>query len=166
MKIAGLSPAEEAVYLTLLDLPPVTASDAHQACGQVNRAELRTILDALTGKGLLTELSQRPRRYAPVAPETALESHLSKREEELRQARTAVAGLSERYRAVPRQTAAGELAEIVTGKRRTWQRWFSSLASASSQVRVLNRPPFETECPDPHPAELEVLRKGIPVRAV
>ncbi len=31
LEIAGLGPAEESVYLTLLDLPPVTARDAHQA---------------------------------------------------------------------------------------------------------------------------------------
>ena len=166
LEIAGLTPAEESVYLTLLDLPPATASDAYQACNGVNRAELRTILEALTDKGLLTQLSQRPRRYAPIAPETALEAHLGQREEELRQARAAIADLSQRYRAVPRQTATDELAEIVTGKRRTWQRWFSSLSSASSQVRVLNRPPFETESPDPSPAELETLRKGIPVRVI
>ena len=166
LEIAGLSPAEESVYLTLLDLPPATASDAYQACSGVNRTELRAILEALTDKGLLTQLSQRPRRYAPVAPETALEAHLAKREDELRQARAAITDLTERYRAVPRQTATDELAEIVTGKRRTWQRWFSSLASASSQVRVLNRPPFETEVSEPNPAELEVLRKGIPTRVI
>ena len=166
LEIAGLTPAEESVYLTLLDLPPVTASDAYQACAGVNRTELRTILEALTDKGMLSQLSQRPRRYAPVAPETALEAHLGKREEELRQARAAIADLTERYRAVPRQTATDELAEIVTGKRRTWQRWFSSLASASSQVRVLNRPPFETEVAEPNPAELEVLRRGISVRVI
>ncbi len=166
LEVVGLSPAEERVYRTLLDLPPATASDAYQACNVVNRTELRTILDALADKGLLTQLSQRPRRYAPVSPETALEAQLGMQEQELRQARAAVAALSQRYRAVPRQTATDELAEIVTGKRRTWQRWFSSLASASSQVRVLNRPPFETEVPDPNPAELEVLRKGIPVRSI
>jgi hypothetical protein len=88
----------------------------------VNRTEVQTILDTLTDKGMLTQLSQRPRRYAPVAPETALEAHLARREEELRQARAAVADMSNRYRAVPRQTATDELAEIVTGKRRTWQR--------------------------------------------
>ena len=91
---------------------------------------------------------------------------MARREEELRQARAAMSGLSERYRAVPRHSATDELAEIVTGKRRTWQRWFSSMASASSQVRVLNRPPFETESPDPNPAELEALHRGIVARAV
>jgi sugar-specific transcriptional regulator TrmB/DNA-binding CsgD family transcriptional regulator len=166
LEIAGLSPAEESVYLTLLDLPPVTTGDAYQACSGVTRTEVRAILEALADKGLLTEVSQRPRRYAPVAPDTALEAHLLKREEELLQARSAIAGLSERYRAVPRQTAAGELAEIVTGKRRTWQRWYSSIDSATSQVRVLNRPPFEIESPDPPPAELRTLHRGIPVRVV
>jgi sugar-specific transcriptional regulator TrmB len=166
LEIAGLSPAEESVYLTLLDLPPVTASDAYQACSGVNRTEVQSILDALTDKGMLTQLPQRPRRYAPVAPETALEGHLARREEELRHARVAVADMSQRYRAVPRQTATDELAEIVTGKRRTWQRWFSSLSSAQSQVRVLNRPPFETDVADPNPAQLETLRRGIPMRVV
>jgi DNA-binding CsgD family transcriptional regulator len=166
LEIAGLAPAEESVYLTLLDLPPVTLSDAYQACSGITRTELRSIVEALTDMGMLTQLPGRPRRYAPVAPEAALEAHLGKREEELRQARAAVAELSERYRAVPRQTAADELAEIVTGKRRTWQRWYGSLAGAASQVRVLNKPPFETEDPHPPPAELEVLKRGIPVRVV
>lgn len=166
LEVAGLGPDEESVYVTLLDLAPVTASEAYQACSSIGRADLRAILEALSDKGLLTQLPGRPRRYAPVAPETALEATLAKREEEVRQARAAVADLTERYRAVPRQTATDELAEIVTGKRRTWQRWFGSLASATYQVRVLNRPPYETEEADPNPAEMEVLGRGIPVRVV
>src|SRR5579875_3778907 len=166
LEIAGLSQTEESVYLAVLGLPPFTPGDACQACTGMDREELRGILDSLTDKGLLTQLSVRPRRYAPLSPATAFEAHLAKREEQLRQARAALADLTERYRAVPRHTATDELAEIVTGKRRTWQRWMSSLSSARCQVRVLNRPPFETEVPDPDPAELEVLRRGVPVRFV
>src|SRR5579875_816381 len=123
LEVAGLRPTEESVYVTLLNLPPVTVSEAYQACSTMSRTEVCAVLDALTDKGLLTYLPGRPRRYAPVAPEAALEASLAKREEELRQARAAVSDLTERYRAVPRQTATDELAEIVTGKRRTWQRW-------------------------------------------
>src|SRR5579875_888697 len=166
LEVAGLRPTEESVYVTLLNLPPVTVSEAYQACSTMSRTEVCAVLDALTDKGLLTYLPGRPRRYAPVAPEAALEASLAKREEELRQARAAVSDLTERYRAVPRQTATDELAEIVTGKRRTWQRWFGSLSSATYQVRVLNRPPFETEEADPSPSELETLERGIPVRVV
>ena len=165
--IAGLTPAEESVYLTLLDLPPVTLSDVRQACTTVNLAELHTILEALTDKGLLTECSgQPPRRYAPVAPQQALQATLDKQEEELRQTRATVEALSERYRAVPRPSAAGDLAEIVTGKQRTLHRWFTALGTATSQVRILSRPPFETDSAEPHPAELDVLGKDIPVRCV
>ncbi len=168
LELAGLTSTEESIYLTLLDLPPVTLNDAYQACSGMSRGEVQAVLDALTDKGMLTQMSQRPRRYAPVAPEAALQAHLGKREEELRQARAAVCELSQRYRAIPRQTATDELAEIVTGKRRTWQRWFGSLASATSQVRVLNRPPFEaeSESEDVLPAESEVLQRGLPVRVV
>ena len=166
LEIAGLSATEESLYLAVLDMPPFTATDASRACPSISRDELRGALDSLTDKGLLTQLTARPRRYAPIPPATALEVELSRREEELRQARATVADLAERYRAVPRHTATDELAEIVTGKRRTWQRWMSSLSSARCQVRVLNRPPFETEVPEPDPAELEVLRRGVPVRFV
>ena len=166
LEVAGLSPAEESVYVTLMDLPPVTVGEAYQACGALDRAELGGVLNALADKGLLSQLPGRPRRYAPVAPETALVAPLARREEELREARAAVADLTERYRAVPRQTGTDELAEIVTGKRRTWQRWFGSIAGASSRVRVLNRPPFETEVAEPDPSEMDVLARGIPVRVV
>ena len=105
--IAGLTPAEESAHTTLLDLPPVTISNAHRACTAVNFAELRTILEALTDKGLLTECSQQPPRwYAPVAPQQALQAALDNQEEELRQTRATVAALSERYRAVPRPSPA------------------------------------------------------------
>jgi DNA-binding CsgD family transcriptional regulator len=166
LEIAGLNAAEESVYLTLIDLPPVTLSDAYQACPEAGRAELRGILEALADKGLLTQLPDRPRRYAPIAPETALEARLAQREDELRHARSAVTELAQRYRAVPRQTATDQLAEIVTGKRRTWQRWFAALGGATTQVRVLNRPPFETDVADPNPIEIETLGKGIPIRVV
>ncbi len=77
-----------------------------------------------------------------------------------------MASLTERYRAVARYTATDELAEIVTGKRRTWQRWFAAMAGATRQVRVLNRPPFEIESANPFPAELQILSNGTPVRVV
>jgi DNA-binding CsgD family transcriptional regulator/sugar-specific transcriptional regulator TrmB len=167
LALAGLTPAEESVYITLLDLPPVTVSDARQACTAVNFAELHTILEALTDKGLLTECSeQAPRRYAPVAPQQALQAALDKQEEELRQTRATVEALSERYRAVPRPSTTDDLAEIVTGKQRTLHRWFTALGNATSQVRILCRPPFETDSAEPHPAELDMLGKGIPVRCV
>lgn len=165
-EVFGLSPAEEGVYLTLLDMPPVTLADACRACGMVNRNELRAIMETLTDKGLLTEVSQQPCRYTPTSPERALDAHLSQREEELRRARTDVAGLTERYRAIPRHDAAGELTEIVTGTRRTMRRWYDSLASAGAQVRVFNRPPFENQSPGPHPAQIEVLGKGVAVRSI
>ena len=166
LEMAGLTPAEEAVYLALLDLPPVTASEACQACDGVSRAELRIILESLAGKGLVTQLPQRPRRYAPIAPQSALEGLLGQREEELRQARAALSSLSERYRAVPRHSGTDELAEIVTGTCPTLRRWHSALGTARCQVRLLSRPPFETESSGPTPGELEVLRKGIPVRVL
>ncbi|HEY1914412.1 MAG TPA: helix-turn-helix domain-containing protein [Streptosporangiaceae bacterium] len=166
LEIAALSPAEEDIYLAVLSLPSFTPGDASQVCSEMSHAEMRATLDSLTDKGLLTLVSHRPRRYAPVGPEAALEGHLAKREEELRQARAMLTSLTERYRAVPRRCAADELVQIVTGGSRALQRWLSSLDSARSQVRVLNRPPFETESADPFPAELEALRRGIPVRAV
>jgi DNA-binding CsgD family transcriptional regulator len=166
LELAGLTAEEESVYLALLELPPVTIGDACQAYGSLNRAELRVVLDVLTDKGLLTQVSQRPRRYAPVAPETALEVHLRQREEELRRARAGLASLSERYRVVPRQSGTGDLTEILTGKRHILQYWLTSLGSATNQVRMLSGPPLEADSPDPDPAELEVLGRGVPVRVV
>jgi hypothetical protein len=100
------------------------------------------------------------------SPQSALEGLLGRREEELRQPWAALSSLSERYRAVPRHSGTGELAEIVTGTCPTLRRWRSSLGSARCQVRLLSWPPFETESSGPTPGELEVLRKGIPVRVL
>ncbi|HEY1914379.1 MAG TPA: helix-turn-helix domain-containing protein [Streptosporangiaceae bacterium] len=164
--MAGLTPAEEAVYLALLDLPPVTAGEACQACAGVNRTEVPAILASLTGKGLVTHLPQRPLRYKPVAPQAALEGLLGQREEELRRARAALAGLSERYQAVPRQAGSDEVAEIVTGKSATLRRWFTSWSSARCQIRLLGRPPFGTGSSVFTLCTREALRTGTPVRAV
>ena len=166
LEIVGLTSSEEAVYLALLDLPPVTVSDALQACTDIERADVLAALESLADKGLVNRLQKAPRRYTPVAPETVLGIQLMDREEELNRARAVVADLSQRYRSVPRQTGVEELVEIVTGKRRTLQRWLGALRSANSQVRVLERPPFESQSADPYPAEVEVLSRGVPVKVV
>lgn len=49
-------------------LPPFTAGEASLACPWLTTAELRGILNSLTGKDLLTPQPGRPRRYAPAAP--------------------------------------------------------------------------------------------------
>lgn len=166
LEIAGLSPTEEAAYLALLVRPLFTVSDATNACHGLTEADLRAVLESLADKGLLTRLPGRPRRYAPVSPEMALASVLAQREDEVRQARAALATLAERYRAVSHQTGAEELVEIVTGKHRTLQRWYGALNSAASQVRVLSRPPFEGESAEPSPAELQALSRGVTVKVV
>ena len=166
LEVIGLTPSEEAVYLALLSLPPVTVSDTYRACAELDHAAVRAALTSLAERGLLTRVSQAPRRYIPVAPETVLGIQLLQREEELNRARAIVADLTQRYRAIPHQTSVDGLVDVVTGKRRTLQRWFSSLRTAAHQVRVLDRPPFEHNTPNPNPAELDVLKRGVKVRVV
>ncbi len=60
--MAGISPDEETVYRAVLGLPPFTIAGAAQACTQTDRAAPRSVLGSLIDKGLLTRISERPRR--------------------------------------------------------------------------------------------------------
>ena len=118
LEAAGLSPAEESVYLAILDLPPVTVGEAQDACGGMSHAEVSAVLDVLAGKGLLTQPSHDPRRYVVVAPQVGVGVLLARREAELQQARAVLAGLAERYRAVPRHGDGGELVQVIARRPR------------------------------------------------
>jgi sugar-specific transcriptional regulator TrmB/DNA-binding CsgD family transcriptional regulator len=165
--VAGLSPAEEAVYLRLLELPPVTAVEAGQACGEVaDRAEVRSIVAGLADKGLLAQLPDQPSRYMPVPPERALDARLREREEEVRRARAEVADLTDKYRAVPRPSTGNELTEMVTGARRARQRWQAAMTDATTRVRILSHPSAEAESAEPDPVKVRLLARDVTLQCV
>lgn len=166
LELFDLQPEEEAVYLALLDLPPVTLAEAHRACHGLSRDHVRTALERLTDKGFVTQLTKRPRRFTPVAPEVSLEAHLLQQEERLRQGREVIAALSQRFRTAPRQTGVDEFIEIVSGRRRVQERWRSAMQSARSQVRNLDRPPFPDATSEANPTETEMRAKGVAFRVV
>lgn len=166
LEVFGLTPDEEAIYLALVDMPPMTLAEAHRAGHGLGRDRVRTALERLTDKGFVSQLGKGPRRYTPVAPEVSLEAHLLQQEERLRQGREVVAALSQRFRTAPRQTGVDEFIEIVSGKRRVEERWSSAIRGARREIRTLDRPPFPVATSKPNPTEMEVLPKGVAFRAV
>lgn len=166
LEVADLSNAEEAVYLALIDLPPVTVAEARRALPNCGRRQLASLLEGLVDKGLLTELPQLPRRYTPVSPDVALKALLLEREERLQRDRAIVAELSRRYQAVPRHGATEELLETVTGSRHALGRWEAAMRSATREIRALDRPPFDQTTSAPNGVELELLSKGVAARVV
>lgn len=153
-EVIGLSPAEEALWQTLVDRPPATV-------GELGDAGVRPALAGLVAKGLVIRLAGRPVRYSAAAPEEALEHLFRTREEQLRQARLLTRKIADRYR-TGRGTTDGVI-EVVHGADAVLHWWRQIHRMAQAELLGLTRPPFLT---DTNPDEEDRLAAGVPYRAV
>lgn len=78
----GLSSYEERAYRALLALGPATASETAGA-SEVPEGRIYGVLNGLAARGLVEVRDGEPRRYEPVAPETAADRLLAERTREL-----------------------------------------------------------------------------------
>jgi sugar-specific transcriptional regulator TrmB len=141
----GLRPGEEAIYRTLIELPPSTPDELREHLRQ-RHPDLAEQVDeaatALERKGLIDKVPGDDRRYAPVSPDVALDPLILGRERELNRARTAFSELTERFRRITGDREADEIIEVITDPEVLRGRVIELQHRARSRIRGFDRPPY------------------------
>lgn len=159
--VIGLRPAEQRVYEVLVESRPRTLVELQCTLG-LSVQQLRPVLRSLRAKGLVTRSGP---RYGAVAPDVALSVLFLHHEEELRLARGHAAVLQERYRAVVGGNAA-DLVEVVHGPEAISRRVDLVIRSAHDEVRFVDKPPYARQPSTLHPAERDLLQRGVRFRGI
>lgn len=163
LEVLGLDSEVEKVYDILLRGRPVTVREL-AAAAELTVARVRVALRRLASRGLVTRIPGSPPHHLAVDPSLALDGLLLEREEQLRRARARSHEVGDLFR----QAAAGrdpaKLVEVVTGRDLIMQRNDQLQRSARRELRIFDRPPYHGE--HKNDAELDLLSRGVPVRAV
>ncbi|TWD73124.1 regulatory LuxR family protein [Kribbella amoyensis] len=167
LETIGLGPADERVYNALVRRSRATAVELVTDT-ETPPAAVRRSLTTLVGLGLATRTNGRPARYVAVAPDSALEAILRRRESELHDVRSHVRTLMEMYRAGARFAHPGELVEVVSGRDEVNHRWVELQQNTRTEMRGFDRPPYAA--PQAHtesnPVELDLLERGVKYRVI
>ncbi|GAB3726875.1 LuxR family transcriptional regulator [Amycolatopsis oliviviridis] len=164
LDIIGLSEIDVDVY------------DAFAGTGSMNLAEIRRrtglpkqrllrVLHVLAEKGLLTRLPGSAETYSAVRPEIALEAMIRRKEQELASARLIADRLRDRYRATSGERPV-DLIEVIHGNALIADRADQLLRSAEQQVDFVDKPPYAQTPSVLHPAERDLLGRGVRFRGV
>lgn len=157
----GISELDEGVYRALLVRPGRSVADLVDLAPR--RADLTASLRRLEELGFVRAVGTRPRRYAPVTPESAIESLVHQRQQELLGALAMTAELTAEYR-VGRHDDPGALVEILTGATAVAQRFEELQSSCTSELLLFDRPPYAA--PPDNPQQQSVLARDVTSRTV
>lgn len=161
----GLTETELAVYDALIERTAATGDELGRIPG-VQPGQLDRALDGLESRGLVSRVPGKTGRYAAVAPELGLELLILQREEELKKARLAAAGLTDRFRRARAGRDPVELIEVITGAGAVSRHHSQVHRSARHELRIMSRSPF-VQTDDENRAEAaELHRRGLRVRNI
>jgi DNA-binding CsgD family transcriptional regulator len=164
-KALGLSPSEEDLYAVLVHSPRSTVAEL-AAYGCVSSQQATRDLQNLVRQGLANRLPGKQARYIAVAPDIAIEPLLTRREDELRQARLGASDLMKAFRQASRQDHPAELVEIITGEGNIRSRTDQFPLAAREQIRGFDRPPYIMAPEENITQEANQIREGITYRVV
>jgi sugar-specific transcriptional regulator TrmB len=159
----GVDPADGRLYRALLARPRATAEALAKEAGiSVDRA--RQGLAALEREGLVTRRPGQPGRFVPARPDVAVGALISRRQQELEQARLHADWLLTEFDRGARDEHAARVVEIITDPEAIGQRALRLQRDASDEVLMLDKPPHlgSTDNPD----QLDSLARGVRWRAV
>ncbi|GAA4508296.1 helix-turn-helix domain-containing protein [Actinoallomurus oryzae] len=170
LEMFGLDEAQEAVYLTVLDLPSVTCSDLRRRRPDLPPERIDAALDHLEKNGLVAHRTTPHDRYVAVPPDIALLDWLQRRTSALLEAQSTIGTLTKRYQAVSRHEEPAALLEVVLGVS-ALDRWNQCLAGANREIRVFERPPYSELRPwvaagTANPIQMDLLAKGVRCRLI
>ena len=164
LEVVGISEIEERVYAALLDRPGATLAEIERELALPAR-KLRSVLDALEHKGLVTRTSGQPRRFIPASPDIAVEALALRRQDELRRARAEIQRLQERA-----AEGAGEqrqMIELVMSSEAERHVFEQMQHAAQHELIFLERPPILIAGPEqPNETEMKALSRGVRYRSI
>ena len=164
LRTAGLSPAEESVYLSLLRQGGAGVAELAERVG-LPLARVSRLVAGLDRKGLVHRTPPPHERVVPVPADLAVEQLIRRRMEELEHAREAARRLA---RETERQFAARrteDLIEIVSGRAAVGLAFERVQRTARREVRVLDAPPYASDS-EINQTQLAKQAEGILYRGV
>ncbi|MBB5857568.1 helix-turn-helix domain-containing protein [Amycolatopsis umgeniensis] len=164
LDIIGLSEIDVDVYDAFAGTGSMTFAEIRKRTG-VPKQRLLRVLRLLTEKGLLIKLPGPAEAYSAVRPEIGLEAMLRQKEQELVSARLVADRLRERYRATSGKRPV-DLIEVIHGNVLIAERADQLLRSAEEEVSFVDKPPYAQTPSVLHPAERELLGRGVRFRGV
>ncbi|MEU7526923.1 helix-turn-helix domain-containing protein [Saccharothrix sp. NPDC042600] len=159
-----LDPLDVEVYRALLDRPGTVAELADRT--GVGPGRVRVAVGRLVALDLATRSGGRPVVFGPVRPEIGFGGLVVREERRLERMRALQAEFEERYRRAVRGTDPAELLEVVRGADAISQRAEQLMRSARHEVRFVDKPPYAEPPSVLHPAERELLDRGVRFRGV
>jgi hypothetical protein len=161
----GLSEAESSVYTAAVAGPRATAAELAESC-ELPLSRVTRALAGLAGHGMVSRLPGRPVRYLAASPDLAVGALIGAREDELRDARSAVHRLMDTYRAASRYTDPQQSVEVLIGRDVISNRVRQLQQSATEQVRGFDRPPYLNAPGQNSAPERRRLQQGIRYRVI
>lgn len=171
----GLGPDELKLYAALLASPRLSSLSALTRTTDLPPDRVETALGTLTDQGFARPAKHGDALPDAVPPATALRNVIQRRQAELlsRSARLKMLSASvDRLAARLPGDAPGERdagIETVRGREAIAERVQALMASASSELMLLDRPPYASSAPGGMPAPLamgDLVARGVTVRAV
>lgn len=164
LEAVGLTSLEARLYEALLDGELRGVAELSAALG-IGEARVRQTLRGLEEKGLVTRAPGKAPRFAPAAPEVAIESLVLRRMAQLEDVRGEAHRLGQRYRQASGRSA-DSFVEVVTGYEATLAWAMQVQRAARTEVRLIDVPPYVLPPGPANPAELEMLARGVKYRVL
>jgi sugar-specific transcriptional regulator TrmB len=164
LQAVGVSAEDELIYRALLRHPRTTLAELARTTGR-SVPSLRRAVPRLEQLGLVSRVPGQPPQLVATRPNIAVEALVSRRQEELAQARIAAATLMAELPADEHHRS-GDLVTIVHGQQAVAAQFIQLQQGATAEIMVLDRPPYAQDPQAPNPGELEVLRRGVVVRGI
>ncbi|MCX4530781.1 helix-turn-helix domain-containing protein [Streptomyces sp. NBC_01669] len=165
LEAAGLTPAEEAVYRTLVTMPTASADDISKQSGLMP-LEVERVLAALKAKGLASRMDSTPRSFVANPPDVALLPHLQRQSDSLDQARAAVTDLLETYRRTRRRRDPDQLIEVITGAEGLRQHLRQIQDSTRHEMLWFCKAQYVAMPSGSNQAEFDALARGVRYRVL
>jgi sugar-specific transcriptional regulator TrmB/DNA-binding CsgD family transcriptional regulator len=146
LTVLGVTAAEDTVYGRLL--AAVSASEDELAASTgLSQDDVRSSIESLIARGLVARMAETPSRFVAASP-SVIESMISERLAELREAQLALDGLTSRYRANHFARTVDGVFEVVRGEEALRDCSLRLLQSARAEVLNFVKPPLIALQPD------------------
>lgn len=146
LTVLGVTAAEDTVYGLLL--AAVSASETEIAASTgLSQEDVRSSIESLIERGLVARMAETPSRFVAASP-SVIESMISERLAELREAQLALDGLTSRYRANHFARTVDGVFEVVRGEEALRDCSLRLLQSARAEVLNFVKPPLIALQPD------------------
>ncbi len=160
----GVTADEEAAYLAVLRVGRCTPAELARAIGRRVRA-IAEIVSVLEDLGFLARVVGPDEGLVAVRPEVAVPALISRRTEEFAAAQAAALRLAAEQPHELR-TSPDELIEVVVGRPAVAARFIQLTQSVSTEMLVLDRPPYAQAVVEQNVPERQVLDRGVAVRGI